>query len=235
MASPRPSRETDLYPPLKAFLKAGGYRVRAEVDDCDVVATKGDELIVVEMKLRFSLELLLQAVQRQKVSSSVYVAVPGPLDMSRRGPWKARRHLLRRLELGLIQVLLGTDPYVEIVEHPLPYQSKRSGSKKRHLLKEAQQRSEDLNLGGSTRTKLVTAYREMAIQIACLLSSGGMTPKQLREKGTGPKTQSILYSDYYGWFCREGKGAYSLTTLGRQEMETYPELRRKYLTSGRAS
>lgn len=53
MAGPR---ETDLYPPVKAFLEAQGYVVKAEVARCDVVAVRGDEPpVVVELKTRFNL------------------------------------------------------------------------------------------------------------------------------------------------------------------------------------
>ena len=37
-------RESDLYPPIRAFLEDAGYLVRSEVKDCDVTATKDDEL-----------------------------------------------------------------------------------------------------------------------------------------------------------------------------------------------
>ena len=49
-------RETDLYPPVKAFLEAQGYTVKGEVEGCDVVALRGDEPpVVVELKTAFSL------------------------------------------------------------------------------------------------------------------------------------------------------------------------------------
>jgi len=32
--------ETDLYPPVKAFLEGQGYDVKGEVQDCDVVAIR---------------------------------------------------------------------------------------------------------------------------------------------------------------------------------------------------
>ena len=34
-------KETDLYPPVKAFLEAQGYEVKGEVGDCDLVAVRG--------------------------------------------------------------------------------------------------------------------------------------------------------------------------------------------------
>ena len=33
-------QETDLFPPVKKYLEANGYTVRAEVKNCDITATK---------------------------------------------------------------------------------------------------------------------------------------------------------------------------------------------------
>ena len=50
--------EYQLYEPVKAFLEAQGYEVKAEVSGCDVVAVRGKEPpVVVELKMRFNLEL----------------------------------------------------------------------------------------------------------------------------------------------------------------------------------
>ena len=70
--------ESDLYLPVKDYLEKHGYRVRGEVKNCDVVATKEDDLIVVELKTSVSMTLLVQATERQSISDSVYVAVPKP-------------------------------------------------------------------------------------------------------------------------------------------------------------
>jgi hypothetical protein len=57
--------EADLYPAVKAFLEAQGYDVKGEIRGCDVVATRGEESpVIVELKLAFSLALLLQGVDR---------------------------------------------------------------------------------------------------------------------------------------------------------------------------
>jgi hypothetical protein len=45
--------------------------VRAEVKHCNVTASKGDDLIVVEMKPRCGLDLLIQATRRQLITDSV--------------------------------------------------------------------------------------------------------------------------------------------------------------------
>ena len=53
--------ETQLYGPLKRYLEGLGYEVKAEVGHADVVAVRGDEIVVVELKNAFSLALLRQA------------------------------------------------------------------------------------------------------------------------------------------------------------------------------
>ena len=65
--------------PVKDFFTAEGYDVYGEVNDCDVVAVKEDELIIVELKLRLNLDLVMQATKkRQRLSDQVYVAIPKP-------------------------------------------------------------------------------------------------------------------------------------------------------------
>lgn len=61
--------EVDLYGPIKQFLESQGYAVKGEIGACDIVAVRGDEgPVVVELKERLNLALLLQAVDRLRVS-----------------------------------------------------------------------------------------------------------------------------------------------------------------------
>ena len=71
-------RESDLYAPVRDYLEGLGYEVRGEVRGCDIAAVRDGELIVVELKTGFTLELIYQAVDRQRVADGVYVAVPLP-------------------------------------------------------------------------------------------------------------------------------------------------------------
>jgi hypothetical protein len=227
--------ETELSLPVCRYLQEQGYTVRSEVHDCDITATKGDDLIIVELKRNFSTALLVQATKRQRITDSVYVALPRPTRPKARSDL---RHLLRRLELGLILVSLNgrRAPRVEVVFHPVPFQRQKRKRARRAVLREMSQRSEDFNTAGSCQRKLVTAYRENAIQIACYLDVlGPMSPKQLRALGTGPKTLSILYSDFYGWFERIDRAVYALTARGGEELQSYSELARSYRARARHS
>ena len=214
---------------VKNFLESNGYKVRAEVKNCDIAATKGDELIIVELKLKVNLQLLMQAADRQRITDSVYVAIVKPKNTSNKH-WKKIRNLLRRLEIGLNFV----DPNnpenpVEIVFHPLRFQKKKLKRRKRAIIKEMENRSQNLNIGGSNRKKIITSYRESAIQIAVYLNlAGANSSKNLRKLGTGEKTHSILYSNFYGWFQRIERGIYELSPKGKNELNNFPKLTKKY-------
>jgi hypothetical protein len=228
--------ETDLAGPLYAHLAEQGYTVRSEVKDCDIAAVKGDDLLIIELKKALTLPLVVQAVRRQRLTDSVYVAIPRPSNKWKW--WKESRgtqHLLRRLELGLILVSLDPGkPPVEVVFHSLPFTRRKRAKSRRAVLEEISHRTADYNRAGSTRTKLATAYRENAIHIACCLEAGGrMSPARLRALGTGPKTLSILGFNAYGWFERVAHGVYALTGRGSQDLKDWPELRKRYRAAAR--
>ncbi len=248
--------ETDLYEPIYEFLTEQGYEVHSEVNDCDVTAVKDDEIIIVELKCKFSTKLLVQATKRQKITDFVYVALPIPDKGYRSKNWLGIRHLLRRLELGLIfvsfakhkplhtrsqvepgkapqplsQVVLGKEKAeIQIVFHPLPFERKKKPKDKRALLKEISERSGDYNKGGSSKTKLITAYKEKAIHIACCLKTHGkLSPKELRKLGTDNKTQSILSNNYYNWFERINRGIYALKQKAKEELKQFPDIIQHY-------
>ena len=89
--------ETELYLPVKRFLEAQGYAVKAEIGGCDVLAVRGDEPpVIVELKTSFNLQLLLQGIDRQSVTDTVYLAIPEP---KRALPQDILR-LCKRLGLG---------------------------------------------------------------------------------------------------------------------------------------
>jgi hypothetical protein len=224
--------ETDLAGPLYEYLAQAGYRVRSEVKDFDIAAVKGDDLLVIEIKKTLNLTLVVQGVRRQRLTDTVYLAIPRPSNKWKW--WKESRgvqHLLRRLELGLILVSLDAGkPPVEIVFHPLPFERRKRAKSRRVVLEEIARRTADYNRAGSTRTRLVTAYREDAINIACcLLKKGRLSPAALRSLGTGEKTYSILRRNVYGWFERLDTGLYGLTAHGRADLASYPELAARYI------
>jgi len=220
-----PMHETDLYGPVRDHLLAQGFTVRAEVQDCDIAAYKDGELLVVELKRHLSVDLLVQAIDRQSLTDRVYVAVPAP---RRAGPRQTAgvRRLLQRLGLGLLFV--GTGPgrdAVRVVCRPASSGVRRGSKARLAMLEEMIGRSGGQNVGGSTGREIVTAYREEALLIAiCLHRYGPSSPQALRGLGAGPKTTSILYRNVYGWFDHTRRGSYGLSAAGRAALARYPDL-----------
>lgn len=235
MAEKKKIYEADLYKPIQKLFVKEGYQVYGEVNDCDIAMVKGDEVVVVELKLTLNVNLLIQATKRQKLTDLVYIAIPKPNINRRTKRWTDLCHLIRRLELGLIIVSFsGNRKTTEIVFHPTPFdrgKSMRQNKKKREaLLKEMDGRSSDANIGGSNKTKIMTAYKENCIRIACYLEQyGPLSPKALKEMGTGDKTSSILTKNYYRWFERVKRGTYKISEKGKQELEGNRELAEFYL------
>ena len=211
-------RETALYAPVKAFLERRGYEVKGEVRGCDLVARRGDEpLVVVELKLRLSLALVLQGVDRLGLTERVYLAVPRPSSQRRRSRGLAPdspdiRKLCRRLGLGLL--LVGPRS-VEILEEPVPYRPRPAKLRALRLKDEFDRRLGDANIGGAVAAPIVTAYRQDALLCARALSrSGPMRIGALRAAAGVPGAASILQRNVYGWFTRIAHGTYALSDGG---------------------
>jgi hypothetical protein len=227
--------EVDLYKPIQSYFSNEEYEVYGEVRDCDIVAVKGDELVVIELKLTLSVDLLIQATKRQRLTDQVYIAIPKPKYRLNSKQWTDKCHLVRRLELGLIVVSFsGKIAKAEMIFHPTPFNRRKSSGqnklKREKVIKEINGRSGDFNVGGSNRTKIMTAYKENCIQIASYLdNSGPLSPKTLIQKGTGDKTSSILTKNYYGWFERIKRGTYVISEKGKAEVKEYSDLSNYYL------
>lgn len=208
-------RETDLYPPVKAYLEAQGYEVKAEIGAVDVVAVRGDEApVLVELKLGFTLTLLHQGVARQAISDDVYLAVPRGKGKPFLTALKGHLSLCRRLGLGLITVRLKDD-FVEVHLDPAPYKPRKSKPRQTRLLREFARRVGDPNAGGQTRAGLVTAYRQDATKIAAFLAQNGPSKGAVVAKATGVELATrMMANDHYGWFERVGLGVYALTPNG---------------------
>jgi hypothetical protein len=226
-------QEIDLYKPIQTYFLREGYEVYGEVKDCDIVAVKDEELVVIELKLTLSVDLLIQAAKRQRITDKVYVAIPKPKHRLNSKRWTEKCHLIRRLELGLIVVSSpGKRGRAEIIFEPTPFIRRKNKRKRDSIMKEINGRSADYNVGGSNRTKIMTAYKENCIQIACYLENlGPLSPKMLNQLGSGKNTSSVLTKNYYGWFERIKRGIYVISEKGKEDIKEYPELINYYLTS----
>ncbi len=217
-------QEVDLYPPLKSYLEGQGYEVKGEILNCDVVALRnGDPPIIVELKLSLNLTILLQAVDRIKISNTIYIGIPKGLAVLK----KRRKQivkLMRMMGLGLIVI----DPKskigsVDVVCDPGDYKARQVKKQTQRLLKEFQERIGDPNQGGtSMKHGLLTAYRQKALAISEYLMTHGETKASIIAKSLEePKTRAILYDNVYGWFDRLGKGFYKLSPRGKAEIPNW--------------
>ncbi len=212
-------RETDLYEPVKLMLEGQGYTVKAEVGPADVVACRdGEEPVIVELKTRFSLALFHQAVERLKLSDTVYVAVPRGTGQAFRKALKANTTLCRRLGLGLMTVRLK-DGLVEVHADPGPHAPRKAARRRQMLLKEFARRDGDPNTGGQTRTTIMTAYRQDAIRCAGVLAANGaMKASDVAKAANVERARTIMADNHYGWFERVSRGIYGLSEAGRSAL-----------------
>jgi hypothetical protein len=214
--------ETDLYRPIKRHLERLGLEVKGEVCGCDLVAlSEGSrELVVIgEMKQSFTLELVLQAVDRTSVCDEVWLAVRA----SKRGRGRENdarvKKLCRFLGFGLLTVT--ADGRVDVVAEPAPWKPRRDAKRRSRIVEEHRRRKGDPVAGGSTRTPQMTAYRQQALAVANALASTSSRPRDLRI--LAPDAAKILQDNVYGWFERIERGLYGLTSSGRVALVTWAD------------
>lgn len=214
-------KESDMYLPLKEFLEADGYTIRGEVNHADIVGVKDDKIIIVEMKTSFNLKLVYQILERQRMTDFVYAAVLVNYKSRRSKAFQNMKKLLKRLSVGLIIVYTKkTGLVVECIQEPEFSRYNRSHKKEKSLLYEFENRSADFNIGGVTREKIMTVYREQCIQIGCLLEKEGqLTLKEIKNRTGIEKTATILQKNHYGWFERVSRGCYKLSDTAISEIK----------------
>ena len=214
--------ETSLYAHVKAFLEGQGFEVKGEVHGCDIVAVRDDEpprVVIAELKLTLSLELILQGVDRLRAADEVWLAV----RLTRRGRDRDRRaiRLCRLVGFGLLTVNTSTGR-VEVLAEPEPYKPRPDQPRRRRLLREHAARLGDPSVGGSTRQPVMTAYRQRALACAASLHTGPKRPRDLRPLAFD--AGNILLDNVYGWFERVERGIYRLTNAGDAALIRWPTL-----------
>jgi hypothetical protein len=221
-SSIRRPMETLLYLPVKGFLEKAGYVVKGEVGGCDLVGLSDDDppvVVVCELKLSFNLELILQAVDRAAVSDEVWIAARISAKGKGREADKRYRDLCRRLGIGMLGISDAGD--VSIIVGSVSPMPRTNPKRRSRLMREHQKRRGDPALGGSTRTPLMTAYRQQALGCAAALASGPLRVRDIR--ASVPEAGKILQSNVYGWFERLDRGIYGLTNAGREALQRWPQ------------
>ena len=211
-----------MYLPVKELLEKSGFKVKGEIGEIDIFAMRSEFSVAVELKTKISLKLLYQAVERQKIADSVYVAIPAEAKKSHLDSYRHFIHLLRRLEIGLI-IVNKDKAFIEL--ESIPFDRKRSVSrnhlKKDRIILEFTSRNNSLNIGGS-KGKKITHYRELSLQIGLFLKEYVISsPKKIKEATKIENTASILQKNYYGWFSRLSRGTYGLSLVGEKEVQEY--------------
>ncbi len=213
--------ESDMYAPIKNFFTGLGYAINAEVKNCDITLLKDGKLIVIELKKTFCLPLLFQALERQKLADEVYVAVPR-FKSARGAKYNDIINIVRRLGLGLITIAMDSPvKTVDILVFPqMPTDAKKNTAKKARVINEISQRTFDLNEGGSVKKKLITAYREKVIKIACVLEKIGPLKacELVNNYGCDKNAYTILRANAYGWFERMENARFGLGKIGLSEL-----------------
>jgi len=208
------STETNLYQPIKDFLHQLGFEAKGEICGCDVVALNNGEpvaLIICELKLSFSLELILQAVDRSTACDEIWIAVQAKKNGRGRESDPRAKKLCRYLGFGLLRV----DPSnsVEVIVKPQPWKPRRDTKLRSRILEEYNKRQGDPSVGGSTRKPIMTAYRQQAILCARTIDQGVTKLSELKK--TAPDAAKILQRNVYGWFNRRERGHYVLSDSGK--------------------
>lgn len=213
--------ETALYLPIKGFLEAAGYSVKGEIAGCDLVGLSPDEppvVVICELKLTFNLELILQAVDRAAASDEVWIAARVSAKGKGRESDGRYRNLCRRLGFGMLSV--ADNGTVDIIVSPQALMPRKNPRKRSRLVTEHKKRKGDPALGGSTRSPIMTAYRQQALACAAALKAGPLRPRDL--KAITPSAATILRGNVYGWFERIDHGVYGLTATGAEALIRWP-------------
>ena len=212
--------ETTLYGPIKRFLEARGFVAKGEIGGCDVVAVAAGStsplVVICELKLTFTLELVLQAVERAGACDEVWLAV----RLSRRGRERDSRvrALCRRLGFGLLGV--AENGAVDVLSSPIA-PIRRDLKRRSRLMDEHRRRQGDPTPGGGSRAPIMTYYRQQALACAAAIAGTPGRPRDL--KGAIPDAPKILQGNVYGWFHRVDRGLYGLTDEGRNALRRWPQ------------
>ena len=128
-SDPSPGLETSLYRPVKRFLESLGYEVKGEIGGCDLVGVSQDGTVVVigELKLRFNLDLLLQAVDRMPACDEVWLAVRASGRKGRERDPRVRK-LCRLLGFGLLGVTHAGQVEILVLNRALAAQTRSAAS-----------------------------------------------------------------------------------------------------------
>lgn len=216
-------QEEDFYKPIKEYFENEGFNVKAEINDCDCVCVKDDVIVICEFKLSFNISLVFQGMDRQKISDYVYLCIPRYKGRAGYRNFLKAKELVKKLGLGLIIVSLDSKyQTIDIAVEPTLNTDRKNKRKKDSLLKEYNGRNFDLNVGGQTRKKINTAFKEKCIMLLCILEKEEeISTREIMSKYKMDKSiTGILYRNIFGFFIKtENYSSYKMSEKGKLELE----------------
>lgn len=217
--------ETILYQPIKILLESFGFTVKGEIKNIDILAVHDDISLACELKNTITLKVIYQAMDRQKIADIVYIGVPIKALRAHKRDVKSFFYLLRRLEIGLIVVEKGVARF-ELEPKPFHMNQsiKKSEPRKKAIIKEFHERK-NITTEGGTKGKIITNYRERAIQLMKALDGlSYASPRLLKAVTQVDDAYSILYHNYDGWFQKKEHGVYMLSEQGKKALFAYQDV-----------
>lgn len=227
-------KETDLFAPVKSYFESKNYIVKGEILDADIIAEKASTLIAIELKLKPSLKLLLQATNNTKTCDFSYIALPVENKRSEKRLIQQFGSLLILSGIGLLAVNIENNKCKELIK--AREQAVLDTRTRRKIEAEFRARLNTFTKGGTHGGSAITAYKEAALKVALFLdkiekgeiqvevSQKKRIPSTLIKLGCNPKTPTILRNNYYKWFERTSPGSYRLTEEGKQALVEYEKI-----------
>ena len=152
---------------------------------------------------------------------NVFVAIARPVKSQNTKQFQNMLKLLKRLGIGLLTVAVDSPiKTVEVVLQPNQNNASKNNKKTKKLLLEMQQRTGDYNVGGMTRKKIITAYKEKALELCCILQQKEeVSYAFLRKNNMEESHIKMLGTNVYQWYERVNRGIYRLSEYGKKALE----------------
>lgn len=207
--------EKELYMPTRLYFEKQGFSVDGEIKNCDLVAVKNDIIVVAELKKTFNISLVYQLMERKNITPYVYTVIFRPKSFKE----KKTKQMLKLVKLLGVGLLVVSDSSGIIEEIATPdngdANTKINMQKRIAVSKEFDKREFKENIGGVSRKKILTAYRENSIAALCVAD----TYNVVETRKVKDNIKKAVQSNYYDWFYRIKTGVYGTTEKGLQAIK----------------
>lgn len=217
-------KETELFLPLKTYFEAQGYKISAEVLNTDMVLERDGEYYGLELKKKFSIDLVYQLLRRRGVYDGLYAAIG--CEKGKVPRLRDVKMLLSSLGFGLIVVnFMRKGSRVEILLQANRDSGGRVRKQRRsRVIREISGRYAELNQAGVPgNVYRMGAYRQQCLMVLKILieSEEPLSPKAIRAAGAPERSQILLSQNIYGWFDRISRGLYQASQAGQEAAKAH--------------